>query len=62
MALQTLSESLYVGLCLEVGTSQEVAFRRDVSDITELLRNKVTETCDNVYVMLSGSRREGFRP
>ncbi|XP_022321517.2 uncharacterized protein LOC111123482 [Crassostrea virginica] len=61
MALQTISESLYVGLCLEVGTSQQVAIRRDVVDITELLRNKVTGTCDNVHRMLSGSRREGFR-
>ena len=58
MALQTLTESLYVGLCLEVGTSQQVAIRRDIEDITELL---VTGTCDNVHYMLSGSRREGFR-
>ncbi|XP_078326498.1 uncharacterized protein LOC144622943 [Crassostrea virginica] len=61
MALQTISESLYVGLCLEVGTSELVAIRRDVVDIKELLRNKVTGTCDNVHFMLSGSRREGFR-
>ncbi|XP_078326387.1 uncharacterized protein LOC144622921 [Crassostrea virginica] len=61
MALQTLSESLYVGLCLKVGTSQQVAIRRDVEDITELLQNKVTGTCDNIHIILSGSRREGFR-
>ncbi|XP_078323250.1 uncharacterized protein LOC144622452 [Crassostrea virginica] len=61
MALQTISESLYVGLCLEVGTSRLVAIRRDVIDITELLRNKVTGTCNNVHRMLSGSQREGFR-
>ncbi|XP_078326449.1 uncharacterized protein LOC144622933 [Crassostrea virginica] len=61
MALQTLSESLYVGLCLKVGTSELVAIRRDVRDITELLEHKVTGTCDNVHGMLSGSRREGFR-
>nr|XP_022307035.1 uncharacterized protein LOC111113218 [Crassostrea virginica] len=58
MALQTISESLYVGLCLEVGTSQQVAIRRDVKDIME---HKVTGTCYNVHGMLSGSRREGFR-
>ncbi|XP_078326445.1 uncharacterized protein LOC144622930 [Crassostrea virginica] len=61
MALQTLSESLYVGLCLEVGTSQQVAIRRDVLDINELLQHKVTGTSYNVIIMLSGSRREGFR-
>ncbi|XP_078326447.1 uncharacterized protein LOC144622931 [Crassostrea virginica] len=61
MALQTISESLYVGLCLEVGTSQQVAIRRDVRDIKELLEHKVTGTCYNVHRMLSGSRREGFR-
>ncbi|XP_078322905.1 uncharacterized protein LOC111100856 [Crassostrea virginica] len=61
MALQTISDSLYVGLCLEVGTSQQVAIRRDVEDITELLDHKVTGTCNNVQYMLSGSRREGFR-
>ena len=53
----------YVGLCLEVGTSELVAIRRDVVDIKELLRHKVTGTCNNVHGMyiLSGSRREGFR-
>ena len=61
MALQTISESLYVGLCLEVGTSQQLAIRRDVIDITELLEHKVTGTCNNAHYMLSGSRREGFR-
>nr|XP_022322723.1 uncharacterized protein LOC111124151 [Crassostrea virginica] len=61
MALQTISESLYVGLCLKVGTSQQVAIRRDVRDITELLRNKVTGICIKVHCVLSGSRREGFR-
>ncbi|XP_022322567.2 uncharacterized protein LOC111124015 [Crassostrea virginica] len=61
MALQTISESLYVGLCLEVGTSQQVAIRREVTDIAEILQNKVTGTCYNIHFMLSGSRREGFR-
>ena len=61
MALQTISESLYVGLCLEVGTSQQVAIRRDVRDIMEILEHKVTGTCNNAHGMLSGSQREGFR-
>nr|XP_022322722.1 uncharacterized protein LOC111124150 [Crassostrea virginica] len=57
MALQTISESLYVVLCLKVGTSQQLTSRRDVVDITELMENKAT----NDQGMLSGSRREGFR-
>nr|XP_022346225.1 uncharacterized protein LOC111138503 [Crassostrea virginica] len=66
MALQTshISESVYVGLCLKIGTPQKVAIRRDVVDITELLKNKVTvkeERNNNVFEMLSGSQREGFR-
>nr|XP_022309522.1 uncharacterized protein LOC111115170 [Crassostrea virginica] len=60
MALQTLSESVYVGLCLKIGTQQEVAIRRDVIDVSELLEHKVTRT-DQRVSMLSGSHREGFR-
>nr|XP_022340064.1 uncharacterized protein LOC111134870 [Crassostrea virginica] len=60
MALQTVSESVYVGLCLKIGTPQQVAIRRDVVDITELLRNTVTRSDPSVFIA-SGSRREGFR-
>ena len=60
MALQTLSESVYVGLCLKIGTPQEVAIRRDVIDVKELLEHKVKRT-DQYVKMLSGSHREGFR-
>nr|XP_022298637.1 uncharacterized protein LOC111107645 [Crassostrea virginica] len=60
MAVQTISESVYVGLCLKIGTPQQVAIRRDVVDIRELLVHKLK---NNGYLvkMLSGSRREGFR-
>ena len=54
MALQTLSESVYVGLCLKIGTPQEVAIRRDVIDVKELLEHKVKRT-DQYVKMLSGS-------
>nr|XP_022298644.1 uncharacterized protein LOC111107652 [Crassostrea virginica] len=57
MAVQTISESVYVGLCLKIGTPQQVAIRRDVVDIKELLKHKLTSTVE----MVSGSRREGFR-
>nr|XP_022340597.1 uncharacterized protein LOC111135131 [Crassostrea virginica] len=60
MAVQTISESVFVGLCLKIGTSQQVAIRRDVYDIFELLENKVTRN-KQTFVMISGSRREGFR-
>nr|XP_022298647.1 uncharacterized protein LOC111107655 [Crassostrea virginica] len=60
MALQTISESVYVGLCLKIGTPQQVAIRRDVVDIKELLVHKVRST-DYLVRMESGSRREGFR-
>ena len=59
MAVQTISESVYVGLCLKIGTSEQVAIRRDVEDIEELLVHKVTST-DYFVEMVSGSRREGF--
>ncbi|XP_078337411.1 uncharacterized protein LOC144626673 [Crassostrea virginica] len=60
MALQTISESVYVGLCLKIGTSQQVAIRRDVWDIIELLEHKAARI-DDIVTMISGSRREGFR-
>ena len=44
MALQTISESVYVGLCFIIGTPQQVAIRRDVQDIMESLLHKVTST------------------
>nr|XP_022298892.1 uncharacterized protein LOC111107821 [Crassostrea virginica] len=60
MAVQTISESLYVGLCLKIGTPQLVAIRREVVDIQELLEHKVRNP-DYLVMMLSGSQREGFR-
>nr|XP_022308596.1 uncharacterized protein LOC111114542 [Crassostrea virginica] len=60
MSLQKISESVYVGLCLKIGTPQQVAIRRDVPDITELLEHKVART-DEYVTMTSGSHREGFR-
>nr|XP_022340879.1 uncharacterized protein LOC111135259 isoform X2 [Crassostrea virginica] len=58
MVLQTISESVYVGLCLKIGTPQQVAIRRDVVDITELSDTKIRT---GQVIMESGSRREGFR-
>ncbi|XP_062572652.1 uncharacterized protein LOC134234592 [Saccostrea cucullata] len=59
-AIQQISESVFVGLCRKVGTSQVVAMRRDVMDISEIVENQVTKS-DEDSVMVSGSQREGFR-
>nr|XP_034333389.1 uncharacterized protein LOC117691416 [Crassostrea gigas] len=60
MAIQKISESVYMGMCLEIGTPQQVASRRDIRDIVKML--KYNEMLNRPFtVMLSGSRREGFR-
>eukprot|EP00105_Crassostrea_gigas_P003149 XP_011415903.1 PREDICTED: uncharacterized protein LOC105319876 [Crassostrea gigas] len=56
--VQKMSESVYVWMCREIGTPQQVAARRDIVDIKELLSNQ------DEYLersMMSGSMREGFR-
>ncbi|XP_062592537.1 uncharacterized protein LOC134253978 [Saccostrea cucullata] len=58
--IQHISESVFVGLCHIVGTSQVVAMRRDVVDTWVMVKNQVN-TSDKVCRMLSGSHREGFR-
>ncbi|XP_052700393.1 uncharacterized protein LOC128177636 [Crassostrea angulata] len=60
MAFQSLSESVYVDMCRTMGTPQQVVCRRDMVDITELLKNEIMKK-SNKQEMLSGSRREGFR-
>ncbi|XP_062572653.1 uncharacterized protein LOC134234594 [Saccostrea cucullata] len=59
-AIQHISESVFVGLCRKVGTSQLVAMRRDVMDIREMVDNQVRSSDDHSS-MKSGSEREGFR-
>ncbi|XP_062569345.1 uncharacterized protein LOC134231399 [Saccostrea cucullata] len=53
-----MSESVFVGMCHKVGTSQQVAMRRDAMDITEILTNQVSS--DLYSSMTSGSYGEGF--
>ncbi|XP_078318056.1 uncharacterized protein LOC144617656 [Crassostrea virginica] len=57
---QHLCESVFVRLCQIVGTSVQVAFRRETENISEMLRRRVAEN-DDVIVMEIGSYREGFR-
>eukprot|EP00105_Crassostrea_gigas_P018545 XP_011436702.1 PREDICTED: uncharacterized protein LOC105334823 [Crassostrea gigas] len=58
--LQHMSESVFVGLCKKVGTSQHVAIRRETKDIMEMVERRVTPN-DGIMRMVSGSTREGFR-
>ncbi|XP_062607744.1 uncharacterized protein LOC134269558 [Saccostrea cucullata] len=58
--LKRMSESVFMGLCDKLGTSQLVAMRRDVMDIRDAVLDHVT-TSDDDSLMVSGSYREGFR-
>ncbi|XP_062593275.1 uncharacterized protein LOC134254767 isoform X2 [Saccostrea cucullata] len=53
-----LSEVLYVGLCRTLGTPTEVAIRRDVRDMVELIQKPLDTELRRMW---SGSYREGFR-
>ncbi|XP_062614232.1 uncharacterized protein LOC134275966 [Saccostrea cucullata] len=59
-ALQHMSESVFIGLCDKLGTSQLVAMKRDVVDMMDMLDNQV-RTNDENSVIWSGSHKEGFR-
>ncbi|XP_062593966.1 uncharacterized protein LOC134255449 [Saccostrea cucullata] len=55
-----LSEVLYVGLCRKIGTTTEVAIRRDVMDMKEMINTPVQMYIGCRYID-TGSFREGFR-
>ncbi|XP_078321058.1 uncharacterized protein LOC144621519 [Crassostrea virginica] len=57
---QHLCESVFVRLLQIVGTSIQVAIRRETTDINEMVERRVADN-DDVISMESGSRREGFR-
>lgn len=59
-AVHNLSEALYERMCLEIGTPEQIASRRDIVDIEVFLKNQVRK-CDGFNRMDSGSEREGFR-
>ncbi|XP_062616439.1 uncharacterized protein LOC134278136 [Saccostrea cucullata] len=59
-AIQRISESVFVGLCNIAGTSQMVAMRRDMMEINDILNCKPTDS-RGYTLMLSGSKKEGFR-
>ncbi|XP_065929819.1 uncharacterized protein [Magallana gigas] len=55
-----VSEALYVGLCGYLGTPTEVTVRREVEDMTDMIKKPV-QTHSGKRMMISGSFREGFR-
>ncbi|XP_052719433.1 uncharacterized protein LOC128191417 [Crassostrea angulata] len=55
-----MSESVFRRMCRRVGTSQQVAMRRELQDIREMSERQEAPN-DRVITMLSGSMREGFR-
>nr|XP_022315974.1 uncharacterized protein LOC111119782 [Crassostrea virginica] len=57
---QHLCESVFVRMCQIVGTSIQVAIRRETMDIREMVERRVEDN-DDVIEMESGSIREGFR-
>lgn len=57
MAIKRVSESVYVEMCRTLGTPQQVAYRGNLVDIKELLKNEARKKTNN-QEMLSGSRRE----
>lgn len=58
--MEIVSESVFVGMCYVVGTSQQIAIRRASYDINEMVTRRVA-TNDEEIKMFSGSDREGFR-
>lgn len=61
--MQHLSESVYNELCLIVGTLEQVAIRREIANFEEMVLRPV-EIINEInvdHIMLSGSRREGFK-
>lgn len=55
-----LEMSVYEGLCREIGTPQQVAYRREILDIHELLTHQI-KRIDQYKKARSGSSSEGFR-
>ena len=57
---QHMCESVFVRLCQIVGTSVQVAIKRETRDIMERL-DKSVQGNDDTIIMQSGSVQEGFR-
>uniref|UniRef100_K1R8P9 Uncharacterized protein C3orf59 n=1 Tax=Magallana gigas TaxID=29159 RepID=K1R8P9_MAGGI len=55
-----MSESVFVGLCDKLGTSQELIIRRETTDIRDMLKRQANRKYQ-FSGRMSGSRKEGFR-
>ncbi|XP_062608628.1 uncharacterized protein LOC134270419 [Saccostrea cucullata] len=60
LGIQHLSESVFVGLRRIVGTSQQVAMRREILEMDEVIQDQAFLS-DKFKLITSGSYREGFR-
>nr|XP_022319510.1 uncharacterized protein LOC111122182 [Crassostrea virginica] len=61
MTLQGMSVLLYVELCLQIGTSQQVTMRRDIMDITESIMHSLGRARKHKRLLrYGGSVRDGF--
>ncbi|XP_052683465.1 uncharacterized protein LOC128163836 [Crassostrea angulata] len=60
MTVQFLAEIAYHGMCHEIGTPEEVSYRREILDNQEFLDNRLRRK-NHCEIMNSGSRKEGFR-
>nr|XP_034317242.1 protein MB21D2-like [Crassostrea gigas] len=60
MTVQFLAERAYHGMCHEIGTPEEVSYRREILDIREFLDNRLRRRSQS-KTMNSGSIKEGFR-
>jgi hypothetical protein len=58
--LQRFSEAVYEGMCFTAGTPNEVAIRRDVEEIHELVLAPLQKK-RQIRTIKSGSYKEGFR-
>ncbi|XP_062576805.1 uncharacterized protein LOC134238703 [Saccostrea cucullata] len=58
---QNMSAYVFILLRQKFGSSLEVSARREVMDLTNTLANQMRKKCDQSCMMISGSKREGFR-
>lgn len=58
--MKNMSRALYAGMCLKIGTAQQIGFRREIADTDELLTNQADRSTAMKKVE-SGSHKEGFR-
>lgn len=56
-AMKNMSRALYAGMCLKIGTAQQIGFRREIADTDELLTNQADRSTAMKKVE-SGSHKE----